>query len=138
MPSRARNGRLSPCQRSPSTSTSPASGIRRPSKISTVVVLPAPFGPSMPKHSPARTSRSRPATAATSPYRLVRPLQRNADATIPRSIAAEKRDDIRDVLRREPQLRPAHHQRLRHAAPGGDPVGRDDLRDAPHAAHYQG
>ena len=30
----------------------PASGARRPSRISTVVVLPAPFGPSRPKTSP--------------------------------------------------------------------------------------
>src|SRR5713226_10189980 len=38
-----------------------------------VVVLPAPFGPSRPKHSPARTSRSRPSTATTSLYALRRP-----------------------------------------------------------------
>ena len=38
----------------PSTCTSPESGSVRPSQISIVVVLPAPFGPSRPKHSPAR------------------------------------------------------------------------------------
>ena len=38
----------------PSTRTSPPSGARRPSRISTVVVLPAPFGPSSPKISPRR------------------------------------------------------------------------------------
>ncbi len=53
-------------QRSPSTSTSPESGVFRPSQISMVVVLPAPFGPRSPKHSPDRTSRSRPSTATTS------------------------------------------------------------------------
>src|SRR5688572_14444302 len=37
-----------------------------------VVVLPAPLGPSRPKHSPARISRSSPFTAATSAYRLWR------------------------------------------------------------------
>jgi len=33
----------------------PASGVRRPAMHSTVVVLPAPFGPRMPKISPCRT-----------------------------------------------------------------------------------
>ena len=46
--------RASAAQRSPSTSTSPESGSVRPSQISIVVVLPAPFGPSRPKHSPGR------------------------------------------------------------------------------------
>jgi hypothetical protein len=44
-----------------------------PSQISIVVVFPAPFGPSSPKHSPALTSRSRPSTAFTVPYALWRP-----------------------------------------------------------------
>ena len=44
----------------------PASGVVSPSSISTVVVLPAPLGPSSPKHSPGHTSRSRPSTASTS------------------------------------------------------------------------
>jgi hypothetical protein len=39
----------------------------------TAVVLPAPFGPSRPRTEPAATVRSRPASAATGPYRLVRP-----------------------------------------------------------------
>ena len=51
----------------PSTSTSPASGGSRPSRISIVVVLPAPFGPSRPKHSPRSTASERPSTATTSP-----------------------------------------------------------------------
>ena len=37
----------------PRISTSPEVGSSSPSRISTVVVLPAPFGPSRPKHSPA-------------------------------------------------------------------------------------
>src|SRR5581483_6438665 len=37
------------------------------------VVLPAPFGPSSPKTTPASTSRSKPSSATTSPYRLRRP-----------------------------------------------------------------
>ena len=52
MPRRWRSARSSLPQRRPSTSTSPASGASRPSRISTVVVLPAPLGPSRPKHSP--------------------------------------------------------------------------------------
>ena len=66
MPSRCRSAGASEAQRSPSTSTSPESGSVSPSQISIVVVLPAPFGPSRPKHSPARTSSSMPSTATTS------------------------------------------------------------------------
>src|SRR5512135_2727403 len=86
--------RSSAAHRIPSTSTVPSSGCSSPSRISTVVVLPAPLGPSRPKHSPARTSRSRPATATTSLYRLTRPRQamagecirqrKGADAETPR------------------------------------------------------
>ena len=51
----------------PSTLTSPAVRVRKPSRISTVVVLPAPFGPRKAKISPRSTSRSMPATASSSP-----------------------------------------------------------------------
>src|SRR5262249_33104117 len=54
----------------PRTSTSPEVGSSKPSRISIVVVLPAPLGPRRPKHSPVRTSRSRPLTASTGPVRL--------------------------------------------------------------------
>ena len=50
----------------PSSSTVPSSGTVSPSQISMVVVFPAPFGPSSPKHSPRATSRSSPSTACTS------------------------------------------------------------------------
>src|SRR5690606_23611084 len=66
------------CHVRPSTSTAPASGSISPSRISIVVVLPAPFGPSRPNRSPVCTSRSRPATATPSPYRLRSPRQRTA------------------------------------------------------------
>src|SRR5580658_6759423 len=66
MPSRCRSSAACELQRIPSNSTSPESGSVRPSQISMVVVLPAPLGPSRPKHSPVRTSRSRPSTATTS------------------------------------------------------------------------
>src|SRR5436309_246639 len=38
--------------------------------IPMVVDLPAPFGPSRPKNSPGRTSRSSPSTATSDPYAL--------------------------------------------------------------------
>ena len=41
----------------PSTETSPPSGLRSPSIISSVVVLPAPLGPRMPNDSPFLTSK---------------------------------------------------------------------------------
>src|SRR5689334_3688428 len=78
MPRRARSAVASRSHRCPSTSTSPASGARRPSRISIVVVFPAPFGPSNPKHSPRRTVRSRPFTAVTAPYLLTTPRQLRA------------------------------------------------------------
>ena len=53
--------------RSPSTRTSPESGLRSPSIISSVVVLPAPLGPRIPKNSPSPTSRLTPSTANRSP-----------------------------------------------------------------------
>ena len=47
----------------PRTRTCPAARCRKPSRISTVVVLPAPFGPRKSKISPRRTSRSMPAAS---------------------------------------------------------------------------
>ena len=66
MPMRGLSGSGSFATSMPRTIASPASGARRPSRISTVVVLPAPFGPSSPKTSPARTSKSMPSTAVMS------------------------------------------------------------------------
>src|SRR5436309_3345818 len=45
-------------------------------RILTVVVFPAPLGPSRPKVSPSCTSRSTPLRAVTSPYFLTRPRVR--------------------------------------------------------------
>src|SRR2546421_9395456 len=50
--------------------TSPESASRRPSMISSVVVLPAPLGPRMPKNSPDSTAKETPSTACVSPYHL--------------------------------------------------------------------
>src|SRR6185503_21058981 len=65
----------------PSTSIVPPLGWIRPSAIRIVVVLPAPFGPRKPNSSPRSTVRSRPSTAASSPYRLLRPTALIADVT---------------------------------------------------------
>src|SRR5579875_3427128 len=53
--------------------TSPESGATRPAIIATVVVLPAPLGPSRPTVSPAATENDTPSTATFGPYRLARP-----------------------------------------------------------------
>ena len=57
----------------PSISACPADGRSRVASIRSVVVLPAPFGPTRPKISPGSTARSRPATASVRSYRLTRP-----------------------------------------------------------------
>ena len=45
----------------------PESGVRSPPMDSTVVVLPAPFGPRMAKISPSSTEKDTPSTAVRSP-----------------------------------------------------------------------
>ena len=47
--------------------TSPASRRRYPSRISSVVVLPAPFGPSSAKISPSATENVTPRAASIAP-----------------------------------------------------------------------
>ena len=56
----------------PSSETVPEVIVFKPSIISSVVVLPAPFGPKMPKISPWRTAKEMWSTAVKSPYCLVR------------------------------------------------------------------
>ena len=71
-----RCGRASPRLRGPGpvprTDTSPADRIRKPSRISMVVVLPAPFGPSRQSTSPLSISKSTPESTSLSPYRIRR------------------------------------------------------------------
>src|SRR3954449_2411410 len=55
-PIRARSASGAPAGSVPSTRTSPASAVRKPSQISTVVVLPAPLGPSRASTEPAASS----------------------------------------------------------------------------------
>src|SRR5262249_22946374 len=76
MPIRDRHSRPASPRAVPSTVTSPPSRRRYPSRISTVVVLPAPFGPSSANTSPWLMSRSTPSTAIVSPYDLRRPRTR--------------------------------------------------------------
>src|SRR5581483_6599890 len=52
--------------------TSPDVGATNPSKVRSVVVLPAPFGPRNPHTSPGSTVNVRSSTAFTAPNRLVR------------------------------------------------------------------
>src|SRR3990172_6983172 len=75
---RERSDRSSFPHSCPSTSTCPAVGVCSPTRISMAVVFPAPLGPSRPKHSPARISRSRESTATTVSYRLTRPRRETA------------------------------------------------------------
>ena len=51
----------------PRTSILPASAGRRPSIISTVVLLPAPLGPSIPNILPGSTWNETPSTARSGP-----------------------------------------------------------------------
>ena len=58
----------------PSTRADPASGASRVARIRTVVVLPAPFGPSSPYTVPGGTARSRPSSARPVRNRLARAI----------------------------------------------------------------
>src|SRR6185437_16302581 len=60
--------------------TSPEVGGRIPSMISIVVVLPAPLGPSSPKHVPSGTAKEMPSTAVTEGYCLTRLWTSRIDA----------------------------------------------------------
>src|SRR5450631_3447233 len=59
--------------RSPRTDTVPASGMTRPTMLRIRVLLPAPLGPSNPRHSPSFNSNVTPLTAVKSPKRLTSP-----------------------------------------------------------------
>ncbi len=56
----------------PSTRTVPVWGVRKPSQVSIVVVLPAPLGPRIAVTVPGSTVRVSPSTAVTEPYRMTR------------------------------------------------------------------
>src|SRR5512132_3914727 len=113
----------------PNTDMSPDVRSRYPSRISTVVVLPAPFGPSRAKTSPASTVRSIPATASTSPYDLRSSATTIAPsptlARLPRSrrnVAASLVDDVQQGSPGQVPLE-VPDEELHHtlAPPGGVP-----------------
>src|SRR5947199_5647318 len=66
---------------------SPALGWTSPSRILTVVVLPAPFGPRKPKTSPASTRSDRSCSATLRPYCLRRASVSMAGVAAARSAA---------------------------------------------------
>src|SRR5690606_30318364 len=55
---------------------------RRPSTHSTVVVLPAPFGPRIPKISPSSTVKDTPSTTGRPPYVLRRSVTSMTDMAV--------------------------------------------------------
>src|SRR6267142_342279 len=62
----------------------PRSGTRNPSTHSSVVVLPAPFGPISPKISPSLTSNDTSSTATVLPYVLRQPETRMTGGAVTR------------------------------------------------------
>src|SRR5262245_26293976 len=112
--------------------------------MSTVVVLPAAFGPSRAKTSPTETVRSIPATASTSPY-----VFRSPRTTMASSIRSEATGSGRNVAGRlvdhvhqrpagEIALEVANEQLDRRLLPSGRVAGhvrRDDhVRHRPQRA----
>src|SRR3569623_245560 len=106
----------------PASSMLPPSGSIRPSSRRSVVVLPAPLGPSRPKHSPRRTVRSRPRTTSVSPYFFVRPRTFSMDRPpeTPASVPSACRG--RNARRRD-----GFHRKLLLLGPQPDRGGRDEF-----------
>src|SRR5689334_20763471 len=71
MPSRHRAAAFSRVTVRPANRTSPAPGARSPEMRPNRLVLPAPFGPTMPTVSPAPTARDRSSAMTTRPNRFV-------------------------------------------------------------------
>src|SRR5207244_10449722 len=73
-PTRMRASRAAFGTGSPTSVMVPALGSLKPRQHRSVVVLPAPLGPSRPKHSPRRIAKSRPCRTSLLPYDLRKPL----------------------------------------------------------------
>src|SRR5690349_18461429 len=86
---RARNASGAAAGSVPSTRTSPASARANPVQTSTVVVLPAPLGPSSASTDAGARVRSSPSTAVTDPYRLTRPATARAGGPPTRGAPAD-------------------------------------------------
>src|SRR5690606_25057267 len=71
----------------PRTRTRPESARRNPSQLSTVVVLPAPLGPSTAVTAPAGNRTDKPSTAVVWPYRLTSPSMSTAGETFTRRVS---------------------------------------------------
>ncbi len=69
-PSAMRAWAGSPSIARPASAILPEVGRWLPARRSNIVVLPAPFGPTRPTISPARTAKDRPSTAASPPKRF--------------------------------------------------------------------
>jgi len=69
-----RRGEASSLYRTPSMRALPASGRAKPSRIRSVVVLPAPLGPRNPVTVPEGAVKLTPSTASVGPYRLLTSL----------------------------------------------------------------
>src|SRR5579859_127155 len=87
--------------RAPLMAAAPDDGTTRPASMRTVVVLPAPLGPSRPKISPSPTVKFRSRTASTAPKRLPRPCTSIIDppsgawwVARPRTVAGQAGQDL--------------------------------------------
>src|SRR5881396_2707887 len=126
----------------PATTADPSSASRRPSRISTVVVFPAPFGPRRPNTSPVSTWKLIPRTASISPYRLRR-LFTCTTGGMTRTLSPRDERRVREVVEIEGERQQhdrgdhdPHHDRVRspESGVGDDERHRDrgedrDLRD---------
>src|ERR1700742_1213584 len=82
MPSRHRPAASSLVTVRPANRTAPALGARSPEIRPNRLVLPAPFGPTMPTVSPAPTARDRSSAITTWPNRLVTPSSSSSGVVI--------------------------------------------------------
>src|SRR5580698_5241230 len=86
----------------PSVSTRPLVRSRNPSRISTVVVLPAPLGPNSAKTSPGCTSKDTSRTATFAPYDLARCSTATAGTFPPQPTSARRYWETRGFSYRDP------------------------------------
>src|SRR5688572_17315527 len=95
-----------------------------PSSILSVVVLPAPFGPSTPKIAPAGTERSTPSTAVNPSKRLTSPrasIASGAAPTLPDPGASPSFACIEPRLPARPPMEQPQFDRSAHFVPRGSP-----------------
>ena len=139
MPTRRRTASASWVTSSPSTVATPSVGAMSAVSIRTVVVFPAPFGPSRPSTSPRAISRSIPRIAHRSPNRRPSPTARTMTgsgrltravcrtcpgcAPRPRSVPQSRRDPCLDDARGDGRQPTSHAQ----PDPSRPPVARRDV-----------